>query len=134
MDIDRLSPASNAISTIRAHLAPYSNAETMAVPIVLASLDKSIRDKIENELQFQYRENTIVKSKNGGKTPVVVHCHMPISNDCIALPMFWVWKNLELSNDYETPRRAYKNVMEPWNKLQEDELAQTVDMLTKKKS
>lgn len=106
----------------------------MAVPVVLASLEKEMRDKIETELQFQYKENTIVKSKNRDKVPAIVHCHMPASDECIALPMSWAWKTLGLRNDYESERRAYKNVMEPWNKLQENELAQTVEMLTKERS
>lgn len=98
----------------------------MAVPVPLSSLDVSMRAKIESDLQFQYKESTVVKSK---APPKIVNCYAPGPEQHIALPMSWAWKNLAMRNDYKYEKRSFERVKNPWNEMQANELEQAVAIL-----
>jgi superfamily II DNA or RNA helicase len=108
----------------------------MSVVVSLGTLDPKFRTKIEESLIFEYKQRDIMKKKKQKDyTPEVktVRGYASAKNNHISLPIYWAWDNMKLFNDYVPEQRDYKRIKEPRDNLQENELAEVIDILEEKK-
>lgn len=113
----------------------------MSVAISLDTIDPLFRKKIEQSLVFEYKQRDIMKKKKKSygdseqsSTPKTVRCYANASKNRISLPMYWIWKENGVFNNYITEDRKYKRTMSFKNELQESEFKQVIDILEKKRS
>jgi len=116
-----------AIYVVKIYHSCFFLTEIMSVFLATKSITPDIRKKIEEDCIIEY------ETSYGNKETKSVQCYVK-SDKGIAVPFNWCWRNLRITNDYETKVYNYTSTLPYLNQEQEDVTNEVIDTLTRKRT
>lgn len=105
----------------------------MSVRLKISDIEEKDFEECKTRLTYTYTKGQILKNKKNVKVVEVLCYKEDTDKGYIYLPMWWCWKNLRVTNNYEGREYKYKRIREPRDDKQNDELNQVINLLDKKR-